>query len=171
MNLNQNFQLFQREYPLWRTYSEELLGEAMIEFCRKHDILPTSDSAEFLYGRLLSKILIPPLKQNRQSTYKRPEQQVSPPRNQSHQVIPQTYQRSIPPLTDDPLQSQQPQSVTKLNQSLKKFMQQTEKHTSSQNLLSQFQNQQSPQGLGLQGLGQQGLGPQNLMPPSQMQQY
>ena len=158
MNLNQNFQLFQREYPLWKTYSEEQLREAMIEFCRKHNILTTSDSAKFLYGRLLSHIPIPPLKQNRQSTYKPPQQQVSPPQNQSHPVIPPTYPGTIPPLTNDPLQSLQQQSVTKLNQSLQEFMQQTKKKTSSQNLLSQFQKQKSPQG-------------QGLMPQSQMQQY
>ena len=156
MNLNQNFKLFQRKYPSWKTYSEEQLREAMIEFCRKHNILPTSDSAEFLYGHLLSHIPIPPLKQSRRYTYKPPKQHL--PRNQSHQVIPQTYQGSIPSPTDDPLKSQQRQSITDLNKSLQEFMHQTEKHTSSQNLLSQFQDRQ--------GQGQQGV-----MPPSQMQQY
>ena len=135
MNLNQNFQLFQREYPLWKTYSEEQLREAMIEFCRKHNILTTSDSAKFLYGRLLSHIPIPPLKQNRQSTYKPPQQQVSPPQNQSHPVIPPTYPGTIPPLTNDPLQSLQQQSVTKLNQSLQEFMQQTKKDIKSKSTI------------------------------------
>ncbi len=169
MNLEQSFQLFEREYPSWKTYSEELLRQALIEFCIKHNIRTTSNFAEFLHGYLRSHIPIPPLKQNRRYTYKPPEQHL--PRNQSHKGIPQTHQGSIPSPTDDPLQSQQPQSITDLNQSLQKFMQQTEEHTSSQNLLSQFQKQKSPQGLGLQGLGQQGLGTQNLMPQSQMQQY
>ena len=84
MNLNQNFKLFQRKYPFWKTYSEEQLREAMIEFCRKHNILNTSHFAELLHGYLLSHIPIPPLDQNRQFTYKPPKQQVSRPRNQSH---------------------------------------------------------------------------------------
>ena len=163
MNLNQNFQLFKREYPSWKTYSKEELRLATIEFCRKHNIISTSDPAELLYWRLLSHIPIPPLPQKRQNTYKPPKHI---PRNQSFQGIQQTHQGIIPSPIDDPLQSQQQQSVTDLNKSLQEFMRQTEEYTSSQNLLSPFQNQQSLQGQGLQGLGQQGL-----MPPNPMQQY
>lgn len=160
MNLNQNFQLFKREYPSWKTYSKEDLRLATIEFCRKHNIISTSDPAELLYWRLLSHIPIPPLPQKRQNTYKPPKQQVTPPRNQSFQGIQQTHQGIIPSPIDDPLQSQQQQSVTDLNKSLQEFMRKTEEYTSSKNLLSQFQNQQ---GLGRQGQGQQGVIPQGLM--------
>ena len=159
MNLNQNFQLFQREYPSWKTYSEEHLRLATIEFCRKHNIITTSNRAESLYGYLLSHIPIHPLQQKRRYTYKPPKKHI--PRNQSFQGIQQTHQGIIPSLTGDPLQGQQLQSITDLNKSLQEFMRQTEEYTSSQNPLSQFQNRQSLQGLRQQGQGQQG----------QMQQY
>ena len=117
MNLNQTFQLFKREYPSWKTYSKEDLRLATIEFCRKHNMISTSNHAESLYGYLLYNIPMPPLPQKGRYTYKPPKQQVSPPRNPSFQGIQQTHQGIIPSPIDDPLQSQQQQSVTDLNKS------------------------------------------------------
>ena len=135
MNINQNFQLFKREYPSWNTYSQEQLRQATIDFCRNHNILPTSDLAEYLYGRLLTQIPIPPLPHDRRYRYKPPKQHI--PLNQSFYGIQQTHQGTIPSPTGDPPQEQ---SITQLNKSLKEFMKHTEKQTSSRNLLSPFNN-------------------------------
>ena len=147
MNLNQNFQLFKREYPFWKTYSEELLGEAMIAFCGKHNIRPTSDAAEFLYGHLLSHIPIPPLQQNQNQKYKYRHSKHQIPLNTSHQGI---HQGTIPSLRSDPPQGK---TAGDLNQSLQKFMKQTKNQT--KNSLSRFEEQHNQQGLDPHGLMQQ----------------